>query len=150
MSEWELLAHAGATLAMTGLIWTIQLVHYPLMVEVRQGFARYHELHCARIAWLVAPLMGVEALTAVLLLLERPPWVSYAEAVVGLALVALIWAATALFSVPEHARLASGHDARSLRRLVATNWIRTAAWTVRSAIVLRMLAEGLAVRPGPA
>ena len=54
--------HVGATLALVGLIWTVQLVHYPLMAEVRTGFARYHELHRERITWIVAPLMGAEAL----------------------------------------------------------------------------------------
>ena len=80
-------AHVFATLAMVGLIWTIQLVHYPLMAEVRNGFVNYHDQHCARIAWLVGPLMGVEALTGLLLLYERPPGVGQVPVWVGFLLI---------------------------------------------------------------
>lgn len=136
-------AHVFATLALTGLIWTIQLVHYPLMAEVRTGFVNYHDRHCARIAWLVAPLMGVEAVTALLLCYAQPPRVGPAAAWIGLALVAVAWIATALFSVPKHSRLARGYDERTIARLVQTNWIRTVAWTARGVLVLWMAARGV-------
>ena len=63
-----------------------------------------------------------------------------AVAAVGFALVVVIWIATLLASVPMHERLARGFDAAAHRRLVRTNWIRTAAWTARGALVLWMLA----------
>lgn len=138
-------AHVFATLAMVGLIWTIQLVHYPLMAEVRNGFVNYHDQHCARIAWLVGPLMGVEALTGLLLLYERPPGVGQIPVWVGFLLIGLIWAATAFLSVPEHSRLTRGYDARAISRLVDTNWIRTLAWSARGALVLWMASRGLAL-----
>ena len=42
---------------------------------------------------------------------------------------------TVLLQVPLHARLAAGHDEHAARRLVATNWIRTAAWTSRGVML---------------
>ncbi len=133
--------HLAATLALVGLIWTIQLVHYPLMARVGPDFVAYHSAHCSRIAWLVTPLMGLEALTSVLLLVQRPAGVSATWAWLGMGLVALIWISTALFSVPEHSRLQRGFDADAVARLVRTNWIRTVAWTARGALVLWIAAR---------
>ncbi len=111
------------------------------MARVKNGFVAYHSAHCERIAWIVAPLMGLEALTSVVLLAVRPPTVSATWAWVGVALVGLIWLATALFSVPEHSRLQRSFDAAAIERLVRTNWIRTLAWTARGALVLWLAAQ---------
>ena len=132
---------AFATLALVGLIWTIQLVHYPLMAEIRAGFATYHSEHCRRITWIVAPLMGLEAVCAGLLWLDRPPAISAAAAALGAALVGVNWVVTALVSVPLHNRLGGRQpDADVIGRLVTTNWIRTLAWTARGPLVLWMAA----------
>jgi hypothetical protein len=60
-----------------------------------------------------------------------------------LALVLVIWATTGLVQVPLHARLTQGFDAAAHRRLVATNWVRTAAWALRAGLVCWMLGRGL-------
>ena len=57
----------------------------------------------------------------------------------GLGLLAVIWLSTAFLSVPRHEALRHGFDASAHGALVATNWIRTAAWTVRSALLLVVL-----------
>ena len=49
------------------------------------------------------------------------------------------WLATALFSVPLHGRVSGEDGARARRRLVATNWARTAMWSVRGVLVLGWL-----------
>jgi hypothetical protein len=64
---------------MNGLIWFVQIVHYPLMTRAgREGFARYEAGHTARTTTVVAPLMLAEATTACLLALIPPsgvpPW----------------------------------------------------------------------------
>ena len=64
---------------LTGLIWTIQIVHYPLFEQVGEDrFVRYHERHMRRITWVAGPLMLIEAGSAALLfhLGERSPWFS--------------------------------------------------------------------------
>lgn len=56
------MAHAGATWFMTGLIWFVQIVHYPLMGAVPgDAFRVYQELHQRRTTWIVGPVMLVEA-----------------------------------------------------------------------------------------
>lgn len=134
------LTHLVSTLTMFGVIWTIQLVHYPLFRGVgTDGYAAYQAEHTVRITWIVGPAMLAELGTAVTLVTDlRPDPVPIWMAVSGLVLVGLIWLSTAALQVPMHRRLASGFDAEAHRRLVATNWIRTAAWSVRAALVTWM------------
>lgn len=45
-----LITHAAATLWMTGLIWFVQVVHYPLFALVGStGFAAYESAHATQI-----------------------------------------------------------------------------------------------------
>lgn len=135
-----LLLHAGATLIMVGLIWFVQVVHYPLMGGVGRerapGYALAHQRLTTRV---VLPPMLTEAATAVIVAARPPAGVPPVLAAAGLAAVAALWASTFLVQVPLHRRLASGFDPADHRRLVATNWARTALWTVRGALALWML-----------
>ena len=68
--DWVVAVHTFATLAMMGLIWFVQVVHYPLYAKVGpQAFAEYHALHVSRTTSVVAPLMLAELGAAVWLLL---------------------------------------------------------------------------------
>jgi hypothetical protein len=134
-----LLLNLASTLAMTGVIWFVQVVHYPLFASVgADGFARYEAVHATRTGWVVAPLMLVELATALALLASslRPDSVPDWSAWLAAGLVGAIWGSTAFLQVPIHNQLAQGFDAALVSRLVTTNWIRTIAWTLRSGIVL--------------
>ncbi len=140
-----LLANLAATWTMVGVIWTIQIVHYPLFDRVgAAGFPRYAADHNALITLVVGPTMLLEAATTALLLLawptELPGWMPW----VGAALLAIIWGATAFLSVPQHTILGAGFDEAAYRALVGTNWVRTIAWTLRGALML--WAVGLLIR----
>jgi len=126
---------------MTGLIWMVQLVHYPLFADVDQaGFTRYHASHSRRITPLVLPLMTVELVTSALLVLAQPAGVSSAAVWTGLVLAVALWASTALILSPAHRSLSEGFDRGRIDHLVAINWLRTLGWTARAALVLAMLA----------
>jgi hypothetical protein len=131
---------------LTGLNWTIQLVHYPLFDRVgREGFAAYEGAHARMITPMVGPAMLVEALTAVMLLAARPRFLPAWAAWAGVALVGIVWLSTFLLQVPMHGTLARGFDADAHARLVGTNWIRTAAWSAR-ALLLAWCAQAAFVR----
>lgn len=131
-----LLTHAAATWFMTGLIWVIQVVHYPLFARVgADGYRDYHLAHQSLISLIVGPAMLVEALTAGTILVVRRD----TPAVASAALLAVIWASTAFLQVPAHNVLANGFDAEAHNRLVDTNWIRTIAWTARGFFALYLL-----------
>jgi hypothetical protein len=127
-----LLAHLVATAAMTGVIWFVQVVHYPLMARVGgAGFADYERAHTRRTSFVVMPLMLTELATAFVLVRAGPlpPGLAWGNAV----LLGAIWAATFFVAVPCHRRLERGWDAAAHRRLLRTNWWRTALWSVRTA-----------------
>jgi len=139
-----LLVHTAATLAMWGVILMVQLVHYPLFRLVgEKDYTKYQAEHMRRITWIVAPLMTSEFVTAGLLVWTLPAAVPGWAAWTGLALVLFIWGTTGLVQVPLHSRLTDGFDAAAHRRLVRTNWLRTAAWTLRASLVVWMLAHAL-------
>ena len=131
-----LVAHAAVAWVLVGLIWTVQLVHYPLLRYVDEdSWKACHERHAARITWLVGPLMPLEVILAGLLLVRAPSPATW----LGAALVAVVWLSTALLQVPLHQQLADGFDAVAHRRLVRSNWIRTVAWTLRGALAAWLL-----------
>lgn len=137
-----LLVHTASTLAMVGLIWFVQVVHYPLfnLASVRQ-FDQFAAEHQRRTAWVVIPLMLTEGATAIALALAPPSGVNPSFPWIGIALLALIWTSTAVLQVPEHRRLSIDFNQTAIQRLVASNWIRTAGWTARGWIALVMLAQ---------
>lgn len=138
--NWALKLNLAATLYMTGLIWFVQLVHYPLFAKVgTENFAAYESVHRRLTGVAVAPAMLLELATAVLLVLHPPLLLRGEWAWAGLALVAVIWASTFLLQVPQHDILQHGFEARSHEQLVASNWIRTAAWTLRAGGLLWLI-----------
>jgi hypothetical protein len=126
----------AVTLVLTGIVWFVQVVHYPLFAHVEPGsFSTYELEHTRRTTLVVAPLMVVEAVCAMaLLVLETSP-----ATALGVLLLAGIWASTFLVQVPCHRVLEEGWNSVAHARLVRSNWVRTALWTVRSAIALGLL-----------
>lgn len=139
LSTTLLLLQLAATLFMTGVIWFVQLVHYPLFAAVQgDDFSSYARQHATRTTWVVAPAMVVEATTAALLLWFRPPGVPFSLAAAGLILVVLLWVSTTFVQVPCHEILGRGFDAAAHGRLVASNWLRTVLWSARAGLVVWM------------
>jgi hypothetical protein len=139
--KFVLLAHLVATLFMTGMICFVQVVHYPLFSRVHgDGFKAYAALHGRLTTRVVAVPMIVELLTGALLLWRRPVGVELLPTSFGFALIIVIWLSTFLLQVPQHTALGTGFDDAAHRTLVFTNWLRTAAWTLRSLLVLWIIA----------
>ncbi|MBD3297674.1 MAG: hypothetical protein GF341_03385 [candidate division Zixibacteria bacterium] len=131
-----LFAHVFATLSMVGVIWFVQLVHYPMFATVdRAGFIEYHAVHMRRTSWVVVPLMFVEAISAGLLIWWTPPAISSLTLWIAAILLALIWISTFAVQVPLHNRLSRDGDPGTVKLLVATNWVRTVLWTARGLLV---------------
>lgn len=138
------LVHVLATLVMVGVIWVVQVVHYPLFAGVGEaGWSAYEAQHQSRITLVVGPTMVVELATAVWLVLDRPAAFPLWAVLLGAALVGVIWLATLLLSVPAHNALSAGFDPPAHARLVATNWVRTAAWSARGGLVLWLTSRAM-------
>jgi len=131
-----LLAHAGATLSMVGLMWSVQLVVYPQFREVGVAdFSEYAARHANRIVAALAPFAPIEALTALLIFVLGPDGIPRWEAFVAGAVLAVGWVATGFHYAPLHGRLqAEGADPALIEHLVTTNWFRTVLWVVRGGL----------------
>ena len=139
-----LLVQLVATGFMAGLIWFVQLVHYPLMEGwPHDDFGRWELAHRDRTGPVVIPPMLTEGAVAVWLLIRRPKGVAAWLPLLGLVLLVSIWASTFFLQVPCHLRLSGGWDAATHRLLVQSNWIRTVLWSVRLGVAVMMLRQAL-------
>ncbi len=122
---------------MTGLIWFVQVVHYPLFAAVPEGHLRDYEIeHARRTTRVVMPVMLIELATAIGLLWSDPTPVT----ILGAILLGVIWASTAFLQVPLHGRLARTGHADLVDMLVRSNWVRTIGWSLRLPLALGLLA----------
>ena len=129
-------AHAFATFFMCGLIWLIQLVHYPSFVFVaKERYTEFQRFHMFKISWIVLPVMLLELVSGALLWYQDPrqTWT------INLVMLSLIWCSTSAIQTPVHAKLEKGFDEKLVRRLVRGNWVRTILWSLRSLILLASL-----------
>ena len=132
--------HLFATLLMTGVVWFVQLVHYPSFrfVAVEKGKEAV-QFHQRKTSFLVIPLMLIEMGTGILLMSSS--WVTqYGNyLILNLALLFLIWGVTFLKMFPLYRRLGESLDESSISSLISMNWIRTILWTMRAGLLLSFL-----------
>ncbi len=139
MTNWYPLiftVHLGSTLFMTGLIWIIQLLHYPSYQFIQlEKFKDYQHFHSTQITYIVGPMMLIEVFTGIYLTLQNN-WTSpFTFNFVGLC---VIWISTLVFSIPAHNQLALGFNPQAISHLLQTNWIRTITWTLRAVLLLSL------------
>lgn len=124
------------TFALFGLIWTIQIVHYPSFHFVETAkFKDFEAFHSKRISIIVIPLMMTELVVSIAMLFLRQGTASYAN----FGIVLLVWLSTFLLSVPRHNKLIKGKDDQVISELILTNWPRTILWSLKSIIVFKLL-----------
>ncbi|MCC5840907.1 MAG: hypothetical protein JJT96_12375 [Opitutales bacterium] len=131
----------GATLAMTGIIWMVQMVHYPQFLVIDPAcWQAAHARHCRMMGFLVGPLMLAELIMAHALLLWPYPTPAAREGLlVALGLTYLCWGWTIWRALPLHRSLEQAKNAAFIEKLVRENWLRTAAWTAKSAVLLYLV-----------
>lgn len=83
--------------------------------------------------------MAIEGVCVLVFLFALPAglpwWLPWAAA--GAEAVAI--GTTGFVSAPLHERLNTHVDPATLEQLIATNWIRTVAWTVRAGLAIAIL-----------
>lgn len=135
-----LLAHALITAMLTGIIWFVQIVHYPLFpLAGGQNYVLYQRKHEQGITRVVVPLMIVESVTAIALIVKFPVGVSRSLFYLTLALLLINWLSTFLLQVPQHRILEHGFHIGAWQTLSRTNWVRTLTWTLRLIILMLIL-----------
>ena len=134
------IAHAVTTWFMVGLIWTIQVVHYPSFVDVGPDeYVDFQAAHVDRIGVLLAVPWALEGLSTVGLILlarSRREMVTVAVAAAAGAAVLLI---SGLASAPAHSELADGFDIAVHDRLMVWNLVRALLWTIKGVAATALL-----------
>ena len=144
MDDFVLTAHLVSACIMVGVIWFVQLVHYPLLAVVPVESAKQvAEKHQKWTGIVVGPPMAVEGVSTLILWAKTPSgvwwWLTWANA----ACLAVALLCTIFLSVPRHARMVEAPDAQVGKELVLTNWPRTIAWTMCGLLAAVMLLQGM-------
>ena len=119
---------------MVGVIWVIQLVHYPSFhfIELKQ-YTTFQRFHMSRISYVVIPAMLTELFTIILIVIsmDQIDTLVLASAI----LLIFIWLMTAVFFSGVHQKLTLGYDQTVVDKLVKLNWGRTLLWTLRLLLI---------------
>lgn len=128
---------------MTGMIWSMQILEYPLFALVGpKEFPAYHRRHNRGLPLLVIlPSLAAFA-SAVVVIFTRPARLPLWASIVVTVLDLLILIATVVREAPLHTQLdREGYSPTIIRQLVQGNWIRTALWTVNALLLLVLTAQ---------
>jgi hypothetical protein len=141
------LANLVAASVMAGVIWFVQIVHYPLFASVgTERSIDYAIDNQRRTSWVVGLPMGVEGVSSIALFVVPPSGVGRTLPLVSGLVLAVVLVSTVVAQVPQHARLARSSDADevadAVQRLVRSNWVRTIGWSIR--VVLGIIMVGRA------
>jgi hypothetical protein len=126
-----------STFALFGLIWVIQLLHYPSFNFIsEEKSAAFCAFHSKSISKIVAPLMLTELFTAFLILNH----VDGFDILIWLNLLTVLalWLLTFIVFVPLHSHIASTFSTELIQELVQKNWWRTTIWSLRVPLVLAL------------
>ena len=128
-----LLIHFSTSLFMSGVIWIIQLVHYPSFRYISEvSFEDFCKFHVRSISFIVMPIMVTELATSLFLLYLNFNMYLFINVVINF----LIWISTFFLSVPLHEKLSSGYEIHTIDKLIATNWFRTILWNLKSLLLI--------------
>ena len=116
-----------------GVILVTQIVSYPLLLSVRSSeFSSYHKTYTKKISIVVLPLMLAELFITAYILFLNP---SIAHIFAALILL-FIWLSTFFIQVPIHNIISKSKDNQMLKKLIASNWLRTLLWVIKLLILI--------------
>ena len=125
--------HFLSTSLMVGIIWVIQLLHYPTFHFIKQSdYVEFQHFHMQRISFIVVPVMIIELLSGFML-------VYYFRSnlfILCLIILLVIWLITFVFFTKLHQSLLGGYDKIIVDKLVQINWSRTVLWSLRLIILI--------------
>ena len=125
-----LIAHLIFSSVMTGVIWVIQIVHYPSFHFIeKELYTAFQKFHMNKISIIVMPIMLAELITGIMLLFDKSSKSFFL--ITSLIILILIWAITGVFFSKVHSKLIFGYQELVVNQLVVMNWIRTLLWTLR-------------------
>ena len=132
------LIHLISTAIIVGIIWVIQVVHYPSFYFIeRDEYVSFQKFHMDKISYIVVPVMLIESISGFILIYNELNTVL----LISMILLFFIWVLTGIFFVPIHQKLTSGYQEELVEKLVKINWVRTIFWTIRLLLVMAYLSS---------
>ena len=129
-NNFVLLWHLIFTSIMTGVIWVIQIVHYPSFHFIeKEMYTAFQKFHMNKISIIVIPIMLAELITGLILFLDKSSKSPFL--IISFVILVLIWLITGVFFSKAHNELMTGYQELVVNQLVVMNWIRTLLWTLR-------------------
>ena len=126
--------HFLSTSVMVGVIWVIQLLHYPSFHFVQKSdYPKFQQFHMSRISLIVIPAMIIEFITGIIML--QFGFSSNFLFISSLVILITIWGITFIFFTKMHKVLISGYNEIIVNRLILINWSRTLLWSLRLLIL---------------
>ena len=124
-----LIFHITSTSIMVGVIWVIQLVHYPSFKYVKDSdYIIFQKYHMSNISYIVFPVMLIELFTSLLIFFSGEKSFFF---MLSLFCLFLIWVITVGLFTKFHNILQTGKDLKMIEKMIKVNWIRTLLWSVR-------------------
>ena len=134
MFDDPLMIHIISTSIMVGVIWVIQLVHYPSFKYVNESdYIIFQKYHMSNISNIVFPVMFTELITALIILFFGEKSLFF---VLSLICLFLIWVMTGVLFTKYHSILKEGKDLMIIEKMIKANWIRALLWTMRLIMIL--------------
>ena len=125
--------HFLSTSLMVGIIWVIQLLHYPAFHFIKQSdYVEFQHFHMKRISFIVVPVMIIEILSGFMLIY----YFRSNLLILCLIILLVIWLITFVFFTKLHQSLLGGYDKIIVKKLVQINWSRTVLWSLRLIILI--------------
>ena len=129
-----LMIHIISTSIMVGVIWVMQLVHYPSFKYVKESdYIIFQKYHMSNISYIVFPVMFTELITALIILFFGEKSLFF---VLSLICLFLIWVITGVLFTKYHSILKEGKDLMIIEKMIKANWIRALLWTMRLIMIL--------------
>ena len=131
--------HLVSTSFMVGVIWIVQLVHYPtfLFIDEQKSYD-FQKFHMSRISYIVMPAMTTELFSGIYIYIYSNMAIDSNLFLLALTILIINWIITALVFVKMHNKLLINYKIEIISLLVKWNWLRTLLWSVRLILLLRM------------
>lgn len=132
--------HILLCIAVTAVIWFMQVVQYPLIpfVDAAQwkSFCEKKRMQTIMISY---PLMAFEALSGITLLLIAVQSPAYVPLIVSMLLLGVLHVFSFMYLQPLFKKIQSPVDLVSIQKFKKTHWIRTIGWSIRLLILLGII-----------
>jgi len=137
-----LLFNLTSTLLIAGVLWFVQLVHYPLFNEIpAKNMVNYGYYHIQKISGIINLLFIVDFTTIVFLLLLVNSDLSATLMIINIAIFGFIVILTRITFLPIHQKLSKNPNSFLISKLINLNWIRTLVWSLKVVFMLIIFVE---------